>query len=354
MTCPSPHHPSALSRRTLLAVAGLFCLLTAVSAQAAGPKVVNVYSGRHYDTDRALYDRFTEETGIQVKLIESPADTLIERLKAEGKASPADVLITVDAGRLWRAEEAGLFQPVHSSVLDANIPASLRHPEGLWFGLSKRVRGIVYARDRVTSDEAPKRYEDLTDPKWRGRVCIRSSNNVYNQSLLGSIIAADGDDAARQWAAGLRANLAHDPRGSDTDQIRAVAAGECDVAVVNHYYYLRLATSTEPADRKVADTVRFVAPNQADRGAHVNISGAGVARYAPHRDYAIRFLEYLSTPEAQTLLASGNDEYPANPAVKPVEALKLIGPVKEDTVNAAVFGRNNAEALAIADEVGWK
>ena len=326
----------------------------AIMAPTAQAAEVNIYSGRHYDTDRHLYELFTEKTGIEVNLIEGKEDALMERIHAEGDASPADILITVDAGRLWRAENNELFQSIQSETLDANIPAAIRHPEGLWFGLSKRVRGIVYAKDRVAEGHVPATYEDLATPAYKGEVCIRSSNNIYNQSLIGSMIAAHGEDGARDWAQGIKDNMARDPQGGDTDQIRAVAAGECDFAVANHYYYMRLVTSDDAADKAVADAVRFITPNQDGRGVHVNISGAGVIATAPNKDEAIKFLEYLSSPEAQAMFANSNNESPANPAVTPVAALELIGEFKEDALNASVFGKNNPTALMIADQVGWK
>jgi iron(III) transport system substrate-binding protein len=328
-------------------------MMVALAAPANAAEV-NVYSGRHYDSDREVYKLFTAETGIDVNIIEGKEDALMERIKAEGDASPADLLITVDAGRLWRAENDELFQSIQSETLNTNIPSAIRHPEGLWFGLSKRVRGIVYAKDRVDANNLPKTYEEMATPTYKGEICIRSSNNIYNQSLLGSLIAADGEEATRSWAQGIKDNLAREPQGGDTDQIKAVAAGECDYAIANHYYYMRLATSNDPKDVAIADAVRFIAPNQDDRGAHVNISGAGVLVNAPNKAAAVKLLEFLSTPTAQAIFARSNNEYPANPNVAPVEALALIGEFKEDPLNARVFGKNNPTALMIADQVGWK
>jgi len=312
---------------------------------------VNLYSARHYDTDVALYEAFTEQSGIEVNLIEGDADQLIERIKAEGRNSPADVLITVDAGRLWRAEEAGILQPVTSPVLEERIPASLRHPEGLWFGLSQRLRGVVYAKDRVDPADITT-YEDLADPKWQGRICIRSSTNVYNQSLVASMIEVNGVEATETWAAGLVANLARPPQGGDTDQIKAVAAGECDIAVVNHYYLVRLLESEE--DAGIGDQVGIVFPNQRGRGAHANISGAGVVATAPHPENAVRFLEYLTTAEAQVYFAQGNHEFPAVAGVKLDPVLESWGDIKTDDVNAARYGENNPEAVKLMDRAGWK
>jgi iron(III) transport system substrate-binding protein len=324
-----------------------------LGAQGVLAQEVNLYSSRHYDTDVALYESFTEGTGIEVNLIEGSEDELIERIKAEGPNSPADVLITVDAGRLWRADQAGILQPVSSAVLDERIPANLRHPEGKWFGLSKRLRGIVYAKDRVDPSEITA-YEDLADPSWEGRVCIRSSTNVYNQSLVGSMIESLGVEETEAWAKGLVANMARPPQGGDTDQIKAVAAGECDVAVVNHYYLARLIKSDSEEDRAVAEQVGIVFPNQDGRGAHANISGAGVIATSPNRDNAVKFLEYLTTPEAQAYFAQGNNEFPVVADVKADPVLETWGEIKTDAVNAAKYGENNPEAVMLMDRAGWK
>ena len=322
-------------------------------AAASGEAAVNVYSARHYPTDETLYERFEELTGIEVNVIEGDSDELISRIVSEGANSPADVFVTVDAGRLWRAEQAELLAPVDSPVLEAKIPANLRHPDGLWFGLTQRVRGIVYAKDRVDPG-AISSYEDLADPAWQDRVCIRSSGNVYNQSLLASIIASDGAEAAERWAAGVVENMARPPQGGDTDQIRAVAAGECDVAVVNHYYLARMIASDDAGDREAASRVAWLFPNQDGRGAHVNISGAGVVATAPHRANAILFLEYLATPFAQELFSAGNDEFPVVPGVPVSEVAESFGDFVSDAVNVAVYGENNPQAVRIFDRVGWR
>lgn len=339
---------STVAKSTTGAAALAVALATGAAAQE-----VNLYSSRHYDTDVALYEGFTEQTGIAVNLIEGEADQLIERIQAEGRNSPADVLITVDAGRLWRAEEAGLLQPVSSEVLEERIPAEVRHPEGKWFGLSQRLRGIVYAKDRVDPSEITT-YEDLADPKWQGRICIRSSTNVYNQSLVASMIEANGIEATEEWARGLVENLARPPQGGDTDQIKAVAAGECDVAVVNHYYFVRLLESEDEGERAVAEKVDIVFPNQDGRGAHANISGAGVVVTAPNKENAIAFLEYLTTPEAQAIFAQGNYEFPVVDGVKLVPVLEQWADVKTDTINAAKLGQNNPEAVKLMDRAGWR
>ena len=270
---------------------------------------VNLYSSRHYDTDQALYDNFTEATGIKVNLIEAGADELIARIQSEGVSSPADLLITVDAGRLWRAEQAGIFQPVTSAVLANRLPDNMRHPEGLWMGLSKRARVIVYNR-AAGMPEPLASYEDLANPVHKGKVCIRSSSNIYNISLMASIVARNGEAAAEEWAAGVVANFARTPQSNDTGQIRAVASGECGIAIANTYYLARLAASEDPQDQAVAAAVGIVFPDQAGNGTHVNISGAGLVKTAPNPENAIRFLEYLASDQAQSLFADGNHEYP--------------------------------------------
>ncbi|MCW5594044.1 MAG: extracellular solute-binding protein, partial [Burkholderiales bacterium] len=247
----------------------------------AQEKVLNLYSSRHYQTDEALYANFTRKTGIKVNRIEASEDALLERLRNEGARSPADVLVTVDAGRLWRAEQMGLFQPVKSRVLEERIPGELRHPEGLWFAFSVRARPILYRKGAV--DPAQVRdYEDLADPKWKGKVCIRSSSNMYNLSLMSSMIAGVGPEKAEAWARGVVANFARSPKGGDTDQIKAVAAGECALAVANTYYYVRLMKSARPEERAEAEKVGVIFPNQSGRGTHVNVSGAGVMKHSPH------------------------------------------------------------------------
>jgi iron(III) transport system substrate-binding protein len=338
-------------KRAPAIAAALAVLVPAAGGAAEGE--VNVYSARHYDTDQALFDGFTAATGVEVNLIEGDADQLIERIKAEGDNSPADVLITVDAGRLHRAEAAGVLAPVESEVLEAKVPEHLRHPDGLWFGFSQRLRGIVYAKDRVDPAEITS-YATLAEPAWEGRVCIRSSTNVYNQSLVGGMIAAQGVEATEAWAQGLVDNLARDPQGGDTDQIKAVAAGECDVAVVNHYYLVRLMKSDQADEKAVAEAVGIVFPDQDGRGTHANISGAGLVATAPNKDHAIAFLEYLTTDQAQAYFALGNSEFPVVDGVKLEPVLAGWGEIKTDPVNAAAYGENNAEAVKLMDRVGWR
>ena len=317
---------------------------------------VNLFTARHYASDEAVYAAFTEETGIDVNVIEAPGDLLIERVRADGERSPADVIITVDAGRLHRAAEAGLFQPV--GALDGALvalPAALKDPADLWFGFSTRARVLVYAPDRVQPD-ALQTYEDVADERFRGRVCVRSSNNVYNQSLLAGLIERKGAEAAESWADGVVRNLARAPQSGDTDQIRAVAAGECDVAIVNHYYVARLARTGVEADREAFEAVDVIFPNQGEGegGTHVNVSGAGLAAGAPNEANARAFLAFLLSDEAQRAFPELTNEYPAMPDLaydNPV--LSEFGAFREDDVNMSVLGENAAEAQRIFDRVGW-
>ena len=298
---------------------------------------------------------FASCSRIQVNLIEGGSDELIERVRSEGINSPADILVTVDAGRLWRAEEADILQPIESEILEDRIPSSFRHPDGLWVGLSKRVRGMVVNPEAVENYEELT-YEDLAEPKFEGRVCIRSSNNIYNQSLVASMIETIGAEATEEWANGLVENMARDPQGGDRDQIRGVAAGVCDVAVVNHYYLAMMIKGDDEADLEAASKVEFVFPNQGEdeRGAHVNISGAGILKNAPNKENAVKFLEYLTTPEAQEYYIGGNNEYPINEEAEWADVLEEFGQYKSDAVNVSALGRNNPEAIRIMDRAGWK
>lgn len=334
---------------TLLTASLLFALSPAVASE----KILNLYSSRHYQTDEALYESFTRKTGIRINRIEAGEDALIERLRNEGARSPADVLLTVDAGRLWRAEQLGLFRPVKSPVLTERIPAALRHPEGLWFSFSIRARPILYRKGAV-DPLLIQRYEDLADPRWKGKVCIRSSGNMYNLSLMGSMIAASGPDKAEQWAKGVVANFARPPKGGDTDQLKAVAAGECQIALANTYYYVRLLKSAKPDERRVAEKLGVIFPNQGDRGAHVNVSGAGVLKHAPNRESAVKFLEYLASDEAQAYFANGNNEYPVSGPVRGNPELAGLGEFRRDSVNVTLLGRNQAAAQQIYDRAGWR
>ena len=335
-------------------IAILACLAGVSIAAGAQEKVLNLYSSRHYQTDEALYSEFTRRTGIRINRIEAPEDALIERLRNEGAASPADVLVTVDAGRLWRAEQLGLFQPVKSAALDARVPAHLRHPDGLWFGFSTRARVIVYNKDAVKPGEI-RSYEDLADPKWKGKVCMRSSSNVYNLSLAAALISHAGEQKTEEWARGVVANFARAPKGGDTDQIKAVAAGECALTLANTYYYARLVKSTKPDEREAVAKTGVLWPNQDGRGTHVNISGAGVLKSAPHREEAVKFLEYLAGNDAQRYFADGNNEYPAvKSAAIDNPALTGLGSFKPDTLNVSAFGRYQPAAQKVYDRAGWR
>lgn len=321
------------------------------AAQADG--VVNVYSARHYDTDDQIFAAFEDATGIEVNVLEADSDVLIARMVQEQEFSPADVLLTVDAGRLWRAEQAGVLQPVSSDPLETLVPEHLRHPDGLWYGVSKRARVIVYNRE----DGAPEgvdEYADLADPALGQGVCIRSSSNIYNLSLMASLIARMGEDAAQDWAEGVVANFARPPQGNDTAQIRAVAAGACRLAVANSYYIARLLGSENPADVAIGEAVGIVYPNQGGTGVHVNISGAGVAKHAPNQDNAVAFLEFLLTDEAQALLAEGNNEYPVVEGVTITAALATLGDFEEDRLNASALGENQQAAVQVYDRAGWR
>jgi iron(III) transport system substrate-binding protein len=337
----------------LATVATALLLAVAATALAAEEPILNLYSSRHYQTDDALYDNFTKQTGIRINRIEAAEDALLERLRSEGDRSPADVLVTVDAGRLWRAEQLGLFLPVKSAFLAERVPAELRHPDGLWFGYSTRARPIFYAKGKVDPKELAN-YEDLANPKFKGRICIRSSSAMYNLSLMSSMIAAVGPAKAEEWARGVVANFARDPKGGDTDQLKAVAAGECDIAVSNTYYFVRLLKSSNPADRAAAEKIGVIFPNQGNRGTHINISGAGVLKHAPHKDNAVKFLEYLASDSAQAYFANGNNEYPVNGKVKANPELDSLGPFKKDAINVSAYGRNQPEAQRIYDRAGWK
>lgn len=325
---------------------------------SGGDDVVNVYSHRHYEADQQLFDAFTEQTGIQVNVVSASADELITRLETEGVNSPADLLITVDAGRLHRAKTRGLLQEARTDLLETNVPSNLRDPDGQWYGMTQRGRIIAYAKDRVTPDDLST-YEDLTDPKWRGRVLVRSSENIYNVSLLASIIAANGEEAAQEWAEGIVANLARAPQGGDTDQIMDVASGVGDVAIVNTYYVGRLLNDEDPAARALGEQVGIFFPNQDEsspfgRGTHVNVSGAGVTAHAPNRDNAIQLLEFLTGDEAQELFARANFEYPVKEGVERAPTLQSWGEFRADTLNLAVLGELNNEAVMIFDRAGWR
>ena len=323
-------------------------------AQAKGEPILNLYSARHYQTDEALYENFTRHTGIKINRIELGDEPLLQRLKSEAANSPADVVLLVDAARLWRAQIDGLFQPIRSKTLEERIPAGLRSNDGSWFGFSTRARVIVYDKLRV-QPAAVDTYEKLASPANKGLVCTRSGSHPYMLSLIGAMVERSGEAATETWAKGVVANMARPPRGGDTDQIRAVASGECGVALTNTYYWVRLLRSTDPKDREVVAKVGFIWPNQATTGAHVNISGGGVARHAPHRDNAIRFLEYLSSREAQAHFAEGNNEWPVvKGAVTSNPTLAALGNFKPEGVPISSIGKGQIAAQRILDRVGYR
>jgi len=319
---------------------------------SAEEKVLNLYSARHYQTDEALYANFTRQTGIAINRIEAKEDELLERIRNEGAASPADVFITVDAARLAKADELGLFAPVKSKLLAERIPAHLRSDD--WFAFSIRARVIIYNKDAVKA-EAVQNYEDLAKPALKGQVCSRSGSHPYNLSLMASIIAHQGEAGAEEWARGVVANFARPPKGGDTDQIKAVAAGECGVAVSNTYYLVRLLRSDKPEDKKAMAKVGIVWPDQQRQGTHINISGGGMLKTAPHKEAAVRFLEYLASDEAQAYFANGNNEWPAVPTVKVANpALESLGKFKADTLPIATLAKNAAAAQKVYDRAGWR
>jgi len=325
----------------------------ATGASVAAAQTLNLYTARHYDSDEALYEAFTDATGIEVNVLEGDSDQLIERIRREGAASPADVFMTVDAARLQRAENAGILAPVDSDVLESRLPAALQHPDDLWFGFSERVR-VVYYNTEVYDEPPLERYEDLADARFDDEICIRSSSNDYNQSLVASLIAANGLEATEAWAEGLVENMARPPQGGDTDQLRAVAAGECSLGVGNHYYYTRLELSDDPQDQAVVDTTALFFPNQDDRGAHRNIGGAALVDGAPNADAAVQFLEFLASDEAQRMFSMGNNEFPAVDGVEPIEALQPYADRRLDDLNVGVLGENNAQAVRLMDRAGWR
>ena len=340
----------------------VICALAAAGIASAQEQVVNLYSARHYPTDEALYSGFTKATGIKIQRVDSDDAGIMARLKAEGSASPADVILLVDAARLYRGEADGLFLPVRSKVLEDAIPANLRATPtadgGIpWFGLSTRARVIVYNKAKVNKDDVDT-YEELGDPKNKGKLCIRSGSHPYNLSLFGAVTEHMGEQKAEAWLKGVVANLARAPKGGDTDQIKAVAAGECDIAVSNSYYMARLMRSAKPEDKAVVDKVAVVFPNQQSWGTHLNIAGGAVARHTKNQANAIKFLEYLANPEAQNYFANGNNEWPAakgveldNPALKAMTDGK---PFKSETIPIGAVGANTTKVQQMLDRVGFR
>lgn len=326
--------------------------LSLLSGAALADGEVNIYSSRHYDTDDALYADFEEQTGISVNRIEDDADKLIERMRAEGELSNADIVLTVDISRIQRSDEAGLLQPIDSEAIADIVPDSLHSANDHWVGVTTRARIIFYDKDDVT--DPPQTYQDLADPKYEGMICTRSSSNVYMLSLLASIIAHDGEEAGKAWAQGVLNNLAREPEGGDTDQLRGLISGECDIALANHYYYARGFRQDVTGLSEAIDKIGYVFPNQDTTGTHVNISAIGIAKNAPNADNARAFIEYLLTPGAQKLIADGNDEYPVLADVVPSEAVQNMGEFKRDEINLFDVAAQSTRAQEIYNEVGYK
>ena len=349
------------SSRTIRAVAISAALATALAtlvatspARAAEEAVLNLYSARHYQTDEALYENFTKATGIKINRIEAGDEQLLERIKSEGANSPADILMIVDAARLWSAQQQGLFQPVKSAALTERIPASMRDPDGNWYGFSSRARVIVYNKAVVNAADVPT-YESLADPKNKGKICTRAGSHPYNLSLVAALISHNGEAKTEEWAKSVVGNMARTPRGGDTDQIKGVAAGECAIALSNSYYYVRLLRSAKPEEKEWAAKTGVVWPDQASFGTHVNISGAGALKHAPHRENAIKFLEYLASDSAQAYFANGNNEWPAvKGAVAKNAELESLGTFKADPLPIATLGKNTPAAQKLLDRAGWK
>ncbi|MEM9259264.1 MAG: Fe(3+) ABC transporter substrate-binding protein [Bacteroidota bacterium] len=320
--------------------------------ETAEDQFVTLYTHRHYDTDKDIFTAFAQETGIEVRVVKASADELIQKMKTEGEQSPADLLLTVDAGRLVRAEQQDLLQAVSSTTLEQAVPSHLRDDDNKWFGLTKRARVIVYDKERVQPEDLST-YEGLTDAKWEGKLLIRSSSNIYNQSLLASIIANNGPEAAKEWAGGVVKNFARPPKGNDRDQVKAILAHEGEIAVVNTYYLGLLLNSEDAKAKAAGENVSIFFPNQEGRGTHINVSGIGLAKFAPHRDNAIKLMEYLVSKEVQETFASSNYEYPVNPAAATSELLQSWGAFKEDQLSLSQLGELNQKAVLTFDEVSW-
>lgn len=336
--------------KSAISMAALLAAITGSSAIADGD--VNIYSSRHYDTDERLYSDFEDATGITINRIEGKADELLARMQAEGANSPADIMLTVDTSRLARAKGLGVLQSIDSAVLEDRVPANLQDVDNQWFGFSQRSRIIFFDKNDVT--EPPMTYADLADPKYKGLVCIRSSSNTYNQTLLASIVTHEGEEAATTWAQGVVDNMARAPQGGDTDQLRGLVSGECEIAVSNSYYFARANRKDVKGLSDSIDMIGWVFPNQDSTGAHMNLSGGGVAAHAPNKDNAIKFLEYLASDQAQIYFSNGNDEFPVVEGVELAPSVALLGEFKADDVILADVAKNIPAAQKIFDQVGWK
>ena len=331
-------------------IAALLVAATTGSAFAEG--VLNLYSSRHYDTDERLYSDFTEATGIAINRIEGKADELIARMEAEGDNSPVDVFLTVDTVRITRAKDLGLLQAVDSPVLEASIPAYLQDDDNQWFAFSQRARILFYDKNDVPNP--PQSYQDLANPEYAGKVCIRSSSNVYTQNITAALTAHLGEEAIGDWAKGVVANFARDPQGGDTDQLRGLVSGECDIAMSNTYYFARAIRKDVDGLSDSIDQIGWVFPNQNDFGAHMNISGGGVAKNAPNKENAIKFLEYLASEQAQEYFSAGNDEYPAVPGISLAPSVAELGIFRPDAIALSDIAENIGSAQRILNEAGWK
>lgn len=327
-------------------------LVATVATSAAAEGELNLYSSRHYDTDERLYSDFEEATGITINRIEGKADELIARMSAEGANSPADILLTVDTSRLARAKDAGILQSTDSAVLEASIPGYLQDADNQWFGFSQRARIIFFDKAEVANP--PRTYLDLADPAYKGMICIRSSSNTYNQTLLASIVTHHGADIAKDWADGVVANMARAPQGGDTDQLRGIISGECEISVANSYYFARSIRKEVKGLSAERDMIGWIFPSQDAEGAHMNLSGAGIAAHAPNRDNAVKFLEYLASEQAQQYFSAGNDEFPAVPGVGLAPSIAALGHFKPDDVNLSDVAKNIPVAQKIFNEAGWE
>lgn len=314
---------------------------------------LNLYTHRHYDTDKKIFGAFEKQTGIKINVVKASADELIQKMESEGSQSPADVLITVDAGRLVRAKAKGLLQSISSENITKTIPLHLRDKDNQWFGLTKRARVIVYDKNKVQPSDLS-RYEDMTLPKWNKKLLIRSSGNIYNQSLMASLIANNGEAKALEWAKGMVNNFARSPKGNDRDQVKSILAGEGEIAVVNTYYLGKLLNSKDSMEVQAGKAVGVFFPNQNDRGTHINISGIAVAKHAPNKDNAIKFIEYLISKDVQEVFAQANYEYPVNRLAKSSDLLESWGTFKEDNLSLSKLGELNKKAVLLFDQAGWK
>ena len=343
--------------RKIAWVAGLSAIAV-LGACSGGEKVaagqeVNLYTARHYDSDQALYDRFTKETGIKINRIEGKPDELVARMKSEGANSPADLFIAADAGALWRAQQAGLFQPIVSETLNSRIPANLREPAGNWYGFTRRARVVAYDPAKVKPEEIND-YAKLATPRFKGKICVRSSDSVYNLSLVGALIEGWGTQKANDWVKGVVANMARPPEGGDRDQIRAVAAGVCEVAITNSYYYIRMASGDDAKDRDVTQKVKLAFPSLDGKGAHVNISGGGIAKNAPNKANAIKLLEFFASADSQKHISANNNEYPASPDVPAPPPVDAYATFTANPMNVAAFAARQPEAQSMMSAAGWR